>query len=92
MHLKSNGHHKISGSHHGLSKGVVCESIAMVNDVLFEQFVPQWITLPNEEEAREEARKFAELAGFPAIIWCACDGTHVECMYIHTYITFICKY
>ena len=77
-HIGTNLQYKHSGSHHGMSKGCVSESIAIVNDVLYKHLVPKYIKPPTEEEARHEAWLFSQLSGFPELIWSSIDGTHIE--------------
>ena len=67
-----------SGVNHGLSEGSVCESIHMVNQVVFDEVVPKYICVPTEEEAKMEAALFSQKSGFPPIVWASLDGTHVE--------------
>jgi hypothetical protein len=52
-------------------------SISTSLKVLFENLVPQYITLPTYEEAQEEAHLFHAASSFPPIVWGAIDGTHV---------------
>ena len=77
-YLGSNLQYYHSGVSHGLSEGAVCESIHMVNQIVFDEVVPKYICVPTQEEAKMEAELFSQKSGFPPIVWASLDGTHVE--------------
>ena len=62
---------------HGMSEGCVWQSVDYVINAMYENFVPEWLTLPTEEQARREARIFHEHTGFPDnLAWGVVDGVH----------------
>jgi hypothetical protein len=63
---------------HGMSYGAIVESIDICINVLHKYLVPNYIRLPTQSEAKEEAELFHQASGFPALVWGAVDGTHIK--------------
>ena len=62
---------------HGMSEGGVWQSVDYVINAMYDNFVPEWLTLPTEEQARREARIFHDHTGFPdQLAWAVADGVH----------------
>ena len=77
FHIGHNPSYDVSAYSHDISKGVIAQSIKLVNNALYDYLVPRYIKFPTPQEAEASAEKFKE-QGFPAkLIWGALDGTHV---------------
>ena len=61
---------------HGMSEGAIWNQVNSVIDALYKHFVPLWLKLPTEKQARREAETFHDHTGFPKIAWGVIDGVH----------------
>ena len=73
---------------HDMAYGVIVESIQIVLDALHDNFVNEWVKLPNCKEALEEATRFNLISGFPPLIYAAIDGTHIPVSHA-TYLSYL---
>ena len=63
---------------HGHSEGSMWQHVNYVIEAMNEHFVPLWLTLPTEAQARREAEIFHDHTNFPKIAWAVIDGVHFD--------------
>ena len=77
--LSGNGFMRHEGGKHRTSTGAIDQNVTLCIRSLFEPLVKSFISLPSEDQGRDEAELFHQKSRsvFPKVVFSAIDGTHI---------------